>query len=74
MREQVNKKEHENCDNDKRIKAADFDLFKLQERANELQKVAEMRDYELKKTNDCFDATHTDLVRARDESTRLQDE
>jgi hypothetical protein len=29
MRECVAKKEHENCDNDKRIKAADFDLFKL---------------------------------------------
>lgn len=30
-----------------------------------------MRDYELKKTNDCFDATHADLVRARDEQARL---
>lgn len=33
-----------------------------------------MRDYELKKTNDCFDATHLDLVRAREEQTRLSEE
>jgi hypothetical protein len=46
-------------------------LFKLQERAQELSKIAELRDYELKKTSEAFEAAHMDLLRARDEQARL---
>jgi predicted nuclease with TOPRIM domain len=52
LRDVCAQKERENTDSDQRIKATDYDLFKLQERATELTKVAELRDFDLKKTND----------------------
>ena len=67
-------KERENADTDNRIKATDYDLFKLQERASELSKVVEMREIDLRRTTEQYDATYLDLHRARDEQARLQDE
>jgi hypothetical protein len=49
-------------------------LFKLQERAQELQKTAEIRDFDLKKTCEAYDVAHLDLLRARDEQARLSDD
>lgn len=67
-------KERENAETDKRIKATEHDLHKLQERVCELTKISEHKDYDLKKTSEAYDATHMDLLRARDEAARLQEE
>lgn len=64
-------KERENAEADSRIKANDYDLFKAQERAAELSKLAECRDCELRRTCEQYDASAADLLRARDEHHRL---
>lgn len=74
MRQLNMQKEHENCEADKRIKATEHDLFKLSERAGELTKISEHKDYDLKKTTEAYDVTHLELLKARDEAARLQDE
>ena len=40
-----------------RVKHTDYDLFKLQEKLSEVQKVAEMRDFDLKRTGEALSAT-----------------
>lgn len=67
-------KERENADQDQRIKTADYDLFKLQERAAELSKIAEMRESDLRRTSEQYEAAHLDLLKSRDEQARLHDE
>lgn len=74
LRDVIACKERQNTDNDQRIKTTDYDLFKLQERAQELQKTAEIRDFDLKKTTEAYDSAHLDLLRARDEQQRLSDD
>lgn len=67
-------KERENADSDSRIRAVDYDLYKAQERAAELGKLAEAREFDLRRTTEAYEAAHGDLLRARDEQARLQDE
>jgi len=74
MRSLNMQKEHENAEADKRIKATEHDLFKLNERATELTKISEHKDYDLKKTTEAYDVTHLELLKARDEAARLQEE
>ena len=67
-------KTRENQDNDGRIKATDYDLFKAQERATELSKMADAREFELRRTTEALEAATADLMRARDENVRSKDE
>lgn len=67
-------KERENCETDKRLKAAEHDFARLQQRECELNKISEHKDMDLKKTQEAHDATHCDLLKARDEQARLQAE
>lgn len=67
LRDVIACKERQNSDNDQRIKATDYDLFKLQERAQELHKTAEIRDFDFKKTSEVYESAHLDLLRSRDE-------
>lgn len=64
----------ENQDQDSRIKATDYDLFKAQERASELGKMADAREFELRRTNEALEAANSDLLRGRDELARNNDE
>lgn len=64
------RKDRENSDQDQRIKHADFDLFKLQEKLTEVTKLADLRDFDLKRTNEALSATQIDLHRARDENNK----
>jgi len=59
-------KTHENTDQDSRIKACDYDLYKAQERAVELGKLADAREFELRRTTESYEATSGDLMRNRD--------
>lgn len=64
----------ENQDQDARIKATDYDLYKAQEKATELSKMADAREFELRRTTEAFEAASADLLRARDENCRGLDE
>lgn len=67
-------KSRENADQDNRIKATDYDLYKAQERASELGKQADAREFELRRTTEAYEAANSDLLRARDEFNRNNDE
>jgi chromosome segregation ATPase len=67
-------KERENCDSDNRIKASDYDLFKAQERAAELAKIADAREFDLRRTTEAFEKAHAALLHARDENAFSNDE
>lgn len=67
-------KTRENQDSDSRIKATDYDLFKAQERATELSKMADAREFELRRTTEALEAATADLMRSRDENVRSKDE
>jgi len=67
-------KTRENQDSDARIKATDYDLYKAQEKAAMLSKMADEREFELRRTVETLDATTADLCRARDENARSKDE
>lgn len=74
LREMAAIKERENADADQRIKTQDYDLFKMQERAGELSKTADMREADLRRTSEQYEAAHLDLLKCRDEQSRLHDE
>ena len=67
-------KTRENTDQDARIKAVDYDLYKAQERATELAKQADAREFELRRTTEAYEAASADLMRARDEQARNNEE
>lgn len=67
-------KERENGDSDNRLKASDYDLYKAQERAAELAKVADAREFDLRRTTEAFEKTHAALLHARDENSFSADE
>lgn len=67
-------KTRENTDQDGRIKATDYDLYKAQERATELAKQADAREFELRRTTEAYEAAAADLMRNRDEQARNSDE
>lgn len=50
LRDAVAMKERECQDNDARIKSIDYDLYKAQERANELSKLADAKEFEMRRT------------------------
>jgi len=71
LRDSVSFKERECQDNDAKLKSVDYDLYKAQERANELSKLADSKDFELRRTHEALDAAINDLARTKDEHSRL---
>ena len=67
-------KTQENTEQDNRIKSMDYELYKSQERAAELSKMADAREFELRRTTESYEATAADLMRGRDEMARNGDE
>ena len=67
-------KTRENCDSDNRIKSTDYELYKAQERAADLSKQADAREFELRRTTDAYEAAAADLMRSRDEQARNNEE
>lgn len=71
MRDQVAMKERECQDNDAKIKSIDYDLYKAQERANQLSKLADAKEFELRRTNEGLEQANGELARAKDDYSRL---
>ena len=65
-------RERENLDQATKIRAVDYDLVKSQERAADLTKLAEQREFDLRRSADALDAAQAELARLKDESSRLQ--
>lgn len=55
LRDGVAFKERECQDNDAKIKSVDYDLYKAQEKANELSKLADAKDFELRRTHEALE-------------------
>ena len=71
LRDGVAMKERECQDNDARIKSVDYDLYKAQERANELAKLNDAKEFELRRTNEALDGATQELARTKDDHSRL---
>ena len=71
LRDAVAFKERECQDNDAKIKSVDYDLYKAQERANELSKLADAKEFELRRTNEGLDGATAELARTKDDHSRL---
>jgi chromosome segregation ATPase len=71
LRDSVAIKERECQDNDARIKSIDYDLYKAQERANQLSKLADAKEFELRKITENMEHANSDLQRTKDDHSRL---
>lgn len=56
LRELSSYRERENDSQSQRIRAVDYDLLKAQERAQELSKIAEQKEFDLRRTAEALDA------------------
>jgi chromosome segregation ATPase len=71
LRDAVSYKERECQDNDARTKSVDYDLYKAQERANELSKLADAKEFELRRVHEALDSASGELARTKDDHSRL---
>lgn len=71
LRDQVAMKERECQDNDARIKSIDYDLYKAQERANELSKLSDAKEFENRRMHESVEQANAELIRAKDDHSRL---
>lgn len=71
MRDGVAMKERECQDNDAKVKSIDYDLYKAQERANELSKLSDAKEFELRRTGEALDQANGELARCKDDHSRL---
>lgn len=71
LRDAVAFKERECQDNDAKLKSVDYDLYKATERAQELSKLADAKDHELRTLIQNLDAASAELARTREDHSRL---
>ena len=71
LRELSQYRERENGDQAQRIRAVDYDVLKASERGTELTKLAEAKEFDLRRTAEALDAAQGELARLKDESQRL---
>lgn len=64
-------RERECQDNEARLKSLDYDLFKAQEKAQELTRLADAKEVELRRTLEALDAAQIELSRTKDDHSRL---
>lgn len=71
LRELSNYRERENQDSTQRVRAIDDDLAKATERNQELNKIAEQKDFDLRRNAESLDGASMELARLKDEHQRL---
>lgn len=74
LRELNNYRELENQDSQKRVRAVDYDLGKATERNMDLGKIAEQKEFDLRRTADSLEGAQIELARLKDEHQRIQGE
>jgi hypothetical protein len=67
-------RERENQDQSSRVRAVDYDLAKAQERSLEMSKIAESKEFDLRRTAEHLEAAQMELARLKDEHARLESE
>ena len=67
MRELSNYRERENQDATQRVRNVDYDLAKASERSAELSKIAEQKEFDLRRTADALDGSQHELARLKDD-------
>lgn len=72
LRELSAYRERENDGQSQRIRAVDYDLLKAQERSGELGKIAEQKEFDLRRTAEALDGAQAELALLKDQSGRLQ--
>ena len=65
-------RERENDGQGQRIRATDYELGKLHDRANELAKIAEAREFDLRRTTEALEGAQADLANLKDQGARQQ--
>ena len=65
-------RERENDGQGQKIRATDYELAKTHDRANELSKIAEAREFDLRRTTEALDSAQAELAALRDQSARQQ--
>ena len=70
MEDLNNYRARENGDQQARIRSADYDLMKSQDRANELQKIAQSKEFELRRVQDKLDETNIGVSKEKEENSR----
>jgi len=71
LRDGVAMNERECQGNDAKIKSIDYDLYKAQERSNELSKLADAKEFEMRRTHEALDGASGELARTKEEHSRL---
>ncbi len=67
-------RERENDGQSQKIRATDYELAKTHDRANELSKISEARDFDLRRTIDTLEAAQAELAMLKDQGARQQNE
>lgn len=60
----------ENQDLQQRLRAVDYELAKSQERSSDLGKMAEDKEYDLRRTSEALEAAQVEAARLKDEQSR----
>jgi hypothetical protein len=63
-------RERENDGQGQRIRGTDHELAKSHDRANELQKMSEQRDFDLRRTTEAVEANQAELAMLKDQGSR----
>jgi hypothetical protein len=64
-------RERENEGQGQKIRATDYELSKNHERANDLSKISEQRDFDLRRTTEALEAAQAELALLKDQGARL---
>lgn len=65
-------RERENDGTGQKIRATDYELAKAHDRANDLSKISEQREFDLRRTSEALDAAQNELAMLKDQGARLQ--
>ena len=64
-------RERENDGSSQKIRGTDYEVAKAHDRANDLAKIAEQREFDLRRTNEALEAAQADLAMQKDQGARL---
>lgn len=64
-------RERENEATGQKIRGTDYELAKAHDRANDLAKIAEQREFDLRRTGEALDAAQAELAMLKDQGARL---
>jgi len=63
-------RERENDATGQKIRGTDYELAKAHDRANDLSKIAEQRDFDLRRTTEVLDSAQAELAMLKDQASR----